>query len=169
MKAFATALAVLIAPTFANASTISVGDNYGNAFTLTTGGYVSYAFTASEALTVSEIAVAGTGFSNAGLDSVQFGRVRTGVIHSFDMIESGSDPDTWAAIGFIEGFTLDVGETFSLFFEKNWGFFDANMAISFATIEIEAPAPVPLPAAGGLLAIALAGLGVAAARKKRAA
>lgn len=169
MKAFITALAIFTAPAIAVASTISVGDNYGNNFGLTTGGYVSFAFTAADAMEISEIAVAGTGFSNAGLGSVIFGRVGSNVIHAFDIIEFGDAPDTHAAIGFIEGFTLNLGETFSLFFEKTAGSFDANMAFSFETSAVEAPAAVPLPAAGGLLALALAGFGAIATRRRRAA
>lgn len=167
MKALVTALAVIAAPSIVTAATISPGSNFGTSFQLTEGGYVSYSFTAAEALKVSEIAVAGTGFSNASLEGVAFGIVGNDLSYSFDMIEAGSEPDTFAAIGFISGFTADIGETFAIYFTKNAGMNNASMAVSFETSAIEAPAPVPLPAAGGMLALALSGMGLAALRKRR--
>lgn len=167
MKALLTALAVMAAPSIAAAATIAPGDNFSTNFRLTEGGYVSYSFVASEAMNVSQIAVAGTGFSDESLNSVTFGIVGSDVTYDFDLIESGSQPDTFGAIGFINGFTANIGDTFALFFTKESGVNDASMAVSFQTSALEAPAPVPLPAAGGLLALALGGMGVAALRKRR--
>ena len=60
-----------------------------------------------------------------------------------------------------------TGEVVSLFIS---GAFTntVGVSLSFTTNDIPPPA-VPLPAAGGLLALALGGLGVAGARKKKTA
>ncbi|MDO5612139.1 MAG: VPLPA-CTERM sorting domain-containing protein [Paracoccus sp. (in: a-proteobacteria)] len=169
-KTAAVAGAVTLASlTAASAATTSIvaNDSY-----LSVGGIVSapgtsfqYDYTASEDLTVDQIALSAVGgASDVGkITATLVGTSESTVIAPYNsgLVSFGG--------GFLSGFALKAGESFSILFDVLAGDALTNgvgVQVSFDTM---APAPVPVPAAAGLLVTALGGLGFAARRKRKSA
>ncbi|MDO5631045.1 MAG: VPLPA-CTERM sorting domain-containing protein [Paracoccus sp. (in: a-proteobacteria)] len=149
------------------ATTIAADNTY-----LSVGGIVSapgtsfqYDYIASEDLTVDQIALSAVG---GATDVGKITATLVGTSQSVVMSPYTSGLVSFGG-GFLSGFALKAGESFSILFDVLAGNTLANgvgVQVSFDTM---APAPVPVPAAAGLLATALGALGFAARRKRKSA
>lgn len=155
------------APVVASAAVINVdlgaGQFFSDAQVIQPGTTIEYAFNVTDPLQIGAFALSATGNNDGGdVNQITFGFTAPPV-NNFSTVTI--DNDTAFGGGFLPGGVFAAGDAFSIFFGD--GVINpASVTLSFATTAISA---IPLPAAGFMLIAAMAGLGVAGARRKRAA
>lgn len=146
------------------AASITAVDLAGDEFVTVTevlapGDTAQFTFTALADLTVSNIAIAGTG-NNGGIDlgNVEFGftSATTQVFSSITTFGS-----TASAIAVLGGFSMIAGDVFTIFWEDGVSA-PVGLTASFSTTTTAVPVPAALPMLAGGLAL----LGMA--RRKKA-
>lgn len=158
IKSLLCAAALAVAPLAASAAVIEPGDADSLGATLMPGGFLAFLFEPTEEMTFNFITAA-TGTSLADLQAVTFGYspVKADDVGFASFYENVA-PGLSAAVGFLPSITTQL--PFYVYF------FDGVSSNVGVTLSYNT-APVPLPAAGGLLLLALAGVGGAAAMRRR--
>lgn len=140
--------------------TIGPGDFVTTVEILAPGDTAGFTYNASGPLTVSDIAVSGTG-NNGGSDigNVTFGFTDPPTT-SFPVVSVGPDGSSAFAGGTLPGVSLMSGESFSIFWSDGITA-PVGVTASFTVAAIPVPAAMPLFLAG------LGALGVVRQRRKR--
>ncbi|MEV8466547.1 hypothetical protein AB0T83_07095 [Fluviibacterium sp. DFM31] len=139
---------------------ISVGDTVNVADVLSPGDLDEFKFTALERLRVNTIALSATS-SRATVRAIKFG-LTSATTSSF--LNDGQiftfGPTSSVGVASLNGFVMNAGDMFSLYWTESGATSAASINASFTTSE------VPLPAALPLLAGALGLLGMARRKAK---
>lgn len=160
IKALLCAAAVVAAPMVASAAVVNPGD-VGSETKILLPGVTAFEF-APTAETTFSFTITASGLTS-DLSKVSFGYSSTAGDYTFDQILPIA-PGLSFGVGMLEGPTTD--EPFTLYFFANGTFAAPVVTVAYTTDEAT-PAPIPVPAAGGMLMLAMAGLGGAAAVRRR--
>ncbi|MDH2328610.1 hypothetical protein QCN27_17300 [Cereibacter sp. SYSU M97828] len=160
IRALACAAALAAAPLAVSAATVNPGD-VGSETKLLLPGVTAFEFTPT-AETNFSFTITASGLTS-DLSKVSFGYSSTAGEYTFDQILPIA-PGLSFGVSMLEGLTADA--PFTLYFFANGTLAAPVVTVAYSTDEA-IPAPIPVPAAGGMLMLALAGLGGAAAVRRR--
>lgn len=160
IKALLCAAAVAAAPMAVSAAVVNPGD-VGSETKLLLPGVTAFQFTPTAETTFS-FTITASGLTS-DLSKVSFGYASTAGEFAFDQILPIA-PGLSFGVSLLDGPT--TASPFTLYFFANGTLATPVVTVAYTTDEAT-PAPVPLPAAGGMLMLALAGLGGAAATRRR--
>lgn len=158
IKTLLCAAAVVAAPVVASATVVEPGDFGSVTQALIPGSATSFFFDPTEETTFS-FTVSGTGLVS-DVTKLSFGYSPISGTQSFSEVVSFGP--IGIGVGMLESVTTEL--PFYVYFFDNGAASTTFLTMTYTT---EAIAPVPLPAAGGLMLLALGGLGVAAARRRK--